>query len=100
VVVNPFFGSPDPVYIAMTRLIIHWRVLAICAMLGTNLGISQPSQSDMPMDQEPSCSKSRQNLPAEAYRAKFLGISCCDGRDMPTVAIERMATVGELDAKS
>jgi hypothetical protein len=49
----------------------------------------------MPMDYKPGHSKIRQNLPAVAYRAKFLGISLCDGRDMPTVAqaIERIATV-------
>jgi hypothetical protein len=30
--------------------------------------------------------KIHQNLPAVAYRAKSLGKSHCDGRDMPTVA--------------
>jgi hypothetical protein len=42
-----------------------------------------------------------QNLPAVAYRAKSLGISRCDGRDMPMVApaFARIATVGELDAE-
>jgi hypothetical protein len=45
--------------------------------------------------------KIRQNLPAVAYRAKSLGKSRCDGRDMPTVApaIVRMATVGEFEAE-
>jgi hypothetical protein len=46
--------------------------------------------------------KIRQNLPVVAYRAKSLGKSRCDGRDMPMVAptIARIATVGELEAES
>jgi hypothetical protein len=77
----------------MTRLILHWRVLTIRAMVGATVGISRSSQ--------PGHSKIRQNLPAGAYQAKFLSISRCDGRDMPTVAptIEQIATVGEIDAK-
>jgi hypothetical protein len=37
---------------------------------------------------------------AVANRAKHLGISLCDGRDMPMVGptIARSVTVGELDA--
>jgi hypothetical protein len=52
--------------------------------------------------EEPGGSKIRQNLPAVAYRGKFFGILRCDGLDMPTVAktIERIATVGEIDAES
>jgi hypothetical protein len=47
------------------------------------------------------CIKIRQNLPAVAYRAKSLGQSRCDSRDMPTVTptIARIATVGELEAE-
>jgi hypothetical protein len=39
---------------------------------------------------------------AVAYRAKSLGKSRCDGRDMPTLAptLARIATVGELEAES
>jgi hypothetical protein len=46
--------------------------------------------------------KIRQNLLAVAYRAKYLGKSSCDGRDMPTVTptIARIATVGEVEAES
>jgi hypothetical protein len=46
--------------------------------------------------------KIHQNLPALAYRAKPLGISCCDVRNMPTVGptIVQSVTVGELDAES
>jgi hypothetical protein len=56
----------------------------------------------MPIDLKPGRVKIRQNLPGVAYRAKSLGISRCDGRDLPTVAptIARIATVGELDAES
>jgi hypothetical protein len=51
----------------------------------------------MPTDLKLDHSKICQNLPAVAYRAKLLGISRCDGRDMPTVAptIIRMATVAK-----
>jgi hypothetical protein len=43
-----------------------------------------------------------QNLPAVAYLAKFLGKLRCDGCDMPMVAltIERIATVGKVEAES
>jgi hypothetical protein len=34
----------------MTRLIIHWRVLAIRSMVAATVGISRPSQRDMPID--------------------------------------------------
>jgi hypothetical protein len=46
--------------------------------------------------------KTRQNLPSVAYRAKPLGKSHCDGRDMPTVAstIMQIATVGKVEAES
>jgi hypothetical protein len=46
--------------------------------------------------------KIRQNLPAVVYRAKSVGKSRCDIRDMPTVAptIARIATVGEVEAES
>jgi hypothetical protein len=46
--------------------------------------------------------KIRQNLPAVAYRAKSLGKSRCDGRDMPKVipTIMRIVTVGAVEAKS
>jgi hypothetical protein len=56
----------------------------------------------MPIDKEPGCSKIRQNLPAVAYPAKILGISRCDGPDMPMVTpnIERIATVVEINAES
>jgi hypothetical protein len=48
------------------------------------------------------CIKIRQNLPAVAYRAKSLGKSHCDSRDMPTVAptIARIATVSKVEAES
>jgi hypothetical protein len=42
--------SPDPADFAMPRPIIHRRVLAIRAMVGATVGISRPSQRDMPMD--------------------------------------------------
>jgi hypothetical protein len=69
--------------------------------VGATVGISRPSQRDMPNRFEAG-SKIRQNLPAVAYRAKSLGISRCDGRDMPTVAptFVPIATVGELQAES
>jgi hypothetical protein len=55
----------------------------------------------MPKDLNPGHGKIRQNLLAVAYQAKPLGISCCDGHNMPTVSptILRMATVGELEAE-
>jgi hypothetical protein len=55
----------------------------------------------MPTDLKPGHSKIRQNLPAVAYWAKPLGISRCDGGDMPTVVptIVQMATVGKLEAE-
>jgi hypothetical protein len=43
-------GSSDSADFAMTRHQIHWRVLAIRAMLGATVGISRLSQSDMPTD--------------------------------------------------
>jgi hypothetical protein len=51
------------------------------------------------MDLKPSC---RKNLPAVAYRAKSLGISRYDGKDMQMVAPStvRIATVGEVEAES
>jgi hypothetical protein len=84
----------------MTWHLIHWQVLALCAIVGVMVDISRTSQCDMPTDLKPGCSKIPQNLPAVAYRAKPLGLSHCDGRDMPTVTptIEQMATVGELEA--
>jgi hypothetical protein len=56
----------------------------------------------MPTDLKPVRHKICQNLQAVAYRAKALGISHCDGHDMPTVApsIVRMATVSKLEAES
>jgi hypothetical protein len=67
-------------------------------MVGVTIGILGPSQRDMPMASKLGCSKIRQNLPAVAYWAKSLGISRCDGCDMPTVAttIVRIATVSKL----
>jgi hypothetical protein len=46
--------------------------------------------------------RSYKNLPAVAYRAKALGKSHGDGRDMPKVAptITRIATVGKVEAES
>jgi hypothetical protein len=84
----------------MTRHLYHWGVLANRAMVGVTVGISQSSQRDMPTDFKPGHSKIRQNLLAVAYQAKSLGISWCDGRDMPTVApaIVQMAKVSELEA--
>jgi hypothetical protein len=69
-------------------------------MVGATVGILQPSQRDMPKDMKPGCSKIHQNLSAVAYQAKILGISRCDGCDIPTVAptIVQMATVGQLEA--
>jgi hypothetical protein len=43
-------GYPDPADFATTRLLIHWRVLAIRAMVGATVGILKPSQRDMPID--------------------------------------------------
>jgi hypothetical protein len=63
-------GSPDPADFVMTWHLIHWRVLALCAMVGTTVGISRSSQRNMPTDLKPDCSKIHKNLPAVAYRAK------------------------------
>jgi hypothetical protein len=79
-------SSPDPADFAMTWHLIHWRVLALRAMVGATFGISQPSQHDMPTDLKLGLCKIRQNLQAVAYWAKSLGISRCDSCDMPTVA--------------
>jgi hypothetical protein len=70
-------------------------------MFGVTVGISWPSQRDVLKGWKTGRSKIRQNLPVVAYRAKSLGISCCDGRDMPMVAptFVRITTVGELDAE-
>jgi hypothetical protein len=86
----------------MALHLIHWRVLAIRAMVGVTVGISWLSQRNKPTDLKQGRSKICQNLPAVAYRAKPLGILRCDGHDMPTVAptIVGMATVGELEAES
>jgi hypothetical protein len=65
-------------------------------MVGATVGISQHV---MPTDLKPVRSKIRQNLPAVAYRAKPLGISLCDGREMPTVGprgFARYATAGRF----
>jgi hypothetical protein len=35
-------GSPDPVDFAMTPHLIHWRVLALCPMVGAIIVIPQP----------------------------------------------------------
>jgi hypothetical protein len=66
----------------------HWHIAAITARYAIYLKMGH--------------SKIRQNLLALAYRAKPLGISCCDSHDKPTVTptIVRMATVGELEADS
>jgi hypothetical protein len=95
-------GLQIQLILLFTRLLIYGRVLAICAMVGATVGILRPSQRNMPTDLKPGSSKFRQNLPAVAYREKPLGISRCDGRDMPTVAstIVQMTTVGELEANS
>jgi uncharacterized membrane protein YfcA len=53
-------GSP----LAMTRHLIHWRVLALCTIVGVTVGILQLSQRDMPTDLKLGHSKIRQNLPA------------------------------------
>jgi hypothetical protein len=76
--------------------------LALCAMVGATVGISRPSQHNMPKDLKPGRSKIPQNMRAVANRAKPLGISRCDGCDKPKVAptIARSATVGELEAES
>jgi hypothetical protein len=73
-----------------------WNTL--CEMVGVTIGILRPSQPDMPTDLKPGRSKIRQNLLAVTYRAKPLGISRCDGHNMPTITptIVRMATVGKL----
>jgi hypothetical protein len=54
------------------------------------------------VDLKPGHSKLRQTMPAVAYRATPLGISRCDGRDMPMVAptVARSATVGKLEVES
>jgi hypothetical protein len=77
-------------------------VLALCALVGVTVGISRPSQRDVPKDLKPGRIKICQNLLTVAYRSKALVISCCDGRDMPIVAptIVLMATFGKLDAES
>jgi hypothetical protein len=86
----------------MTWHLIRWRVLAICEIVGATVGVSLTSQRDMPIDEKPGRSKIRQNLPAVAYRAKSLGISRCEGHNMPTDAqtIARIATIVELEANS
>jgi hypothetical protein len=86
----------------MTRHLIHWRVMALCTMVGVTFDLMLPSQHNKSTDLKQGHSKICRNLLAVAYRAKPLGILRCDGHDMPTVAptIVRMATVGELDAKS
>jgi hypothetical protein len=68
-------------------------------MVGATVGLSRPSKHNVPTDLKPGRRKIHQNLPAVAYRAKPLGISRCDGPDIPAVAptIVRMATVGELE---
>jgi hypothetical protein len=58
-------------------------------MVGATIVISLPSQRDMPTDLKPGDSKIRQNLPAVANQAKLLGISHCDGRDMPMLTPSR-----------
>jgi hypothetical protein len=55
----------------MTWHLIHWQVLALRAMVGLTVGISWPSQCDIPTDLKPGGSKILQNLPAEAYQAKL-----------------------------
>jgi hypothetical protein len=71
-------------------------------MVGGTIGISRPSQSDMPTDLKLDCGKIHQNLSAVAYWAKPLGILHHDIHNMSTVAptIVWMATVGELEAES
>jgi hypothetical protein len=71
---------------AMTWHLIHWRVLAIRAIVGAIIGISRLSPCDMPTDMKPGHCKIRQNLQAVAYWAKPLGMSRCDSNDMPMVA--------------
>jgi hypothetical protein len=74
---------------AITWLLTYWRVLAIRAMVGATVDISGPGRS-----------KIRQNLPSVAYLAKPIGIGCCDGRDMLTVApAMRELPVGEVEAE-
>jgi hypothetical protein len=84
-------GPPDPADFATTWHLIHWRFLALCAMVWATVVILRPAQK-----------KPCQSLPAVAYRAKPLGISRCDVRDRPPVGptIAQSATVGELDAES
>jgi hypothetical protein len=53
----------------MTRHLIHWRVLALHAMVGATVGISLPSQQDISTGLKPDGSKIYQNLPAVAYWA-------------------------------
>jgi hypothetical protein len=86
----------------MIQHLIHWRVLALHTMVGVTVGISQRSQCVMPTDLKPGRNKIHQNWSAVAYRAKPLGILRCDSQYMSTVTpiIVRMATVGELEAKS
>jgi hypothetical protein len=71
-------------------------------MVGVTVGILRPPQHNMPTNLKLGCSKIRQNLPDVAYRAKPLGISLCDGSDMPIVVptIVQMATVRELEVES
>jgi hypothetical protein len=70
-------------------------------MVEVTVGISWPSQFDMPIDLKPRHSKILQKLLGVAYQAKSLGILGCDGRAMPTFdpTILRMATIGKLEAK-
>jgi hypothetical protein len=84
-------GPPDPADFATTRHLIHWRFLALRAMVWAIVGISRTSHY-----------KKIRHLPAVAYREMSLGISRCDVRDMPTLGptIARSATVGKLDAES
>jgi hypothetical protein len=65
-------GSPDPADFAMTRQPIHWRVLELPTIIRATIGISRPSQRDMPIDEKPGRSNIRQNLPAVAYQTKPL----------------------------
>jgi hypothetical protein len=71
-------------------------------MVGTTVGMSLLSQRDLPTDLTLGRSKIRQNLLAVAYWANPLGLSLCDGRNIPRVAptIVQMATVSELEAES
>jgi hypothetical protein len=86
--------TSDPADFATTWHLIHWRFLALRATVWVTVGISRQAQK-----------KTRQNLPAVAYRAKPLGttvgISPTSHHDMPTVGptTARSATVGKLDAE-